>query len=154
MNTVTTFHMKGRRAVMVAVCSGALCAIPMLAQDPAPASPPSGQMGPMGGGMGRMGGRGQVEMLTQRLSLTADQQTQVKAINEDSMKQMMALRNDTALSQDDRRSKMMDVRKASQDKIRAILTDEQKTKYDAMLAEMRERMKERGQGTPPPPPPQ
>jgi periplasmic protein CpxP/Spy len=102
--------------------------------------------------MGRMGGgRGQVEMLTQRLNLTGDQQTQVKAINEDSMKQMMALRNDTSLSQDDRRSKMMDVRKASQDKIRAILTDEQKTKYDAMLAEMRERMKERGQGGPPPP---
>ncbi len=29
------------------------------------------------------------------------------------------------------RSKMMDIHKASQDKIRAILTDDQKTKYDA-----------------------
>ena len=51
---------------------------------------------------------------------------------------------------------MMDIHKASQDKIRAMLTDDQKTKYDAMQAEMQEKMKERRQGgaTPPPPPPQ
>ena len=34
---------------------------------------------------------------------------------------------------------MMDIHKASQDKIRALLTDDQKTKYDALQAEMRER---------------
>jgi len=100
----------------------------------------------MGGGP-RGGGARQLEMLTKRLDLTADQQTQVKAIDEDTGKQMMTLRNDTSLSQDDRRSKMMDIRKSSQDKIRAILTDDQKTKYDALLAEMRDRMR---QGPPPP----
>jgi len=67
---------------------------------------------------------------------------------------MMALRNDTSLSQDDRHAKMMNIRKSTQDKIRAILTDEQKTKYDAMQAEMKERMKEHQQGTAPPAPPQ
>jgi len=101
----------------------------------------------MGNGT-RGGGARQLEMLTKRLDLTGDQQTQVKAIQEDAGKQMMALRNDTSLSQDDRRSKMMDIRKSSQDKIRAILTDDQKTKYDALLAEMRDRMR---QGPPPPP---
>jgi Spy/CpxP family protein refolding chaperone len=122
----------------------------VLAQDAAPAAPPSGQMGPRGGGRGN-----QLEMLTKRLNLTGDQQTQVKSIDEDSGKQMMAVRNDTSLSQDDKRSKMMDIRKASQDKIRAVLTDDQKTKYDAMIAEMKERMKERGQGgAAPPAPPQ
>ena len=40
-------------------------------------------------------------MLTKRLNLTTDQQTKVKAIHEDSGKQMMTLRNDTTLSQDD-----------------------------------------------------
>jgi Spy/CpxP family protein refolding chaperone len=115
--------------------------MPMLAQDAAPA----GQMGPRGGGAG------QLEMLTKRLDLTADQQAKVKTIQEDSGKQMMALRNDTTMSQDDKRAKMMDLRKSSSDKIRAILTDDQKTKYDALQAEMRERMKERGQGGPPPP---
>lgn len=143
------FLVKSRRAVMIAVCSSALCAVPVLAQDAAPAAAPQGQMGPRGG---RMEGR-QLEMLTKRLNLTTDQQTQVKAIDEDTGKQMMAVRNDTSLSQDDRRSKMMAIRKASQDKIRAVLTDEQKTKYDALLAEQRERMKGGGQGAPPPPPP-
>jgi periplasmic protein CpxP/Spy len=96
----------------------------------------------------------QLEMLTQKLNLTADQQTKVKAIDEDTGKQMMAVRNDTSLSQDDKRAKMMDIRKSSQDKIRGVLTDEQKMKYDAMLAEMKERMKERQQGAAPPAPPQ
>jgi Spy/CpxP family protein refolding chaperone len=98
----------------------------------------------------------QLEMLTKRLNLTTDQQTQVKSIDEDTGKQMMAVRNDTSLSQDDRRSKMLGIRKASQEKIRGVLTDEQKTKYDALLTEQQERMKERGggQGAPPPPPPQ
>jgi protein CpxP len=141
----------GMRAATVALCCGALSAVPMMAQDPAPA-----QQGQMGGGGGR--GRGmegrQLEMLTQKLNLTTDQQAKVKAIDEDTGKQMMALRNDTSLSQDDRRAKMMDIRKSSQDKIRAVLTDDQKTKYDAMQAEMRERMKERQQGGGPPPPPQ
>lgn len=109
-------------------------------------------MGPRGGG--RMEGR-QLEMLTKRLNLTADQQTQVKAIDDDTGKQMMAVRNDTSLSQEDRRSKMMAIRKASQDKIRGVLTDDQKTKYDALLAEQQQRMRERGQGgAPQPPPPQ
>jgi Spy/CpxP family protein refolding chaperone len=131
---------------MVALCSGALCAIPMVAQDAAPAGPPPGQMGPRGGGAG------QLEMLTKRLDLTTDQQAKVKTIQEDSGKQMMTLRNDTTMSQDDKRAKMMDIRKSSSDKIRAILTDDQKTKYDALQAEMRERMKERGQAGMAPPP--
>lgn len=89
-----------------------------------------------------------MEMLTQRLNLTADQQTQVKAIQQETGRQMMAVRSDSSLSQDQQRSKMMDIRKSSQDKIRAVLTDDQKTKYDAMQAEMRERMKNRQQGPP------
>lgn len=139
------FRENGKRVLMVALCSGAFFALPALAQDTAPQGPPPGQMG---GGGPRSGGARQVEMLTKRLNLTPDQQTQVKAIDEDTGKQMMALRNDTSLSQDDRRSKMMDIRKSSQDKIRAVLTDEQKTKYDALLAEMRDRMRDRG-GPPP-----
>jgi periplasmic protein CpxP/Spy len=139
----------GVRMAAVALCSGALCALPMMAQDTAPAAP-QGQMGPRGRDMQAR----QLEMMTQKLNLTEDQQTKVKAIDEDTGKQMMAVRNDASLSQDDKRAKMMDIRKSSQDKIRALLTDDQKTKYDAMQAEMRERMKERQQGGAPPPPPQ
>jgi protein CpxP len=147
--TMMMLRKTGMRVAMVALCSGALSAIPMMAQDAAPAAP-QGQMRPRGRGMeGR-----QLEMLTQRLNLTADQQTQVKAIDEDTGKQMMAVRNDASLSQDDKRAQMMDIRKSSQGKIRGILTDDQKTKYDAMQAEMKEKMKERQQGGGPPAPPQ
>ena len=145
------------RTAMLAVCTMLLGTMPMLAQDNAtPPPPPADQAGPppMGPRGGRMGGR-QGERLTRQLNLSPDQAAQVKAINEDSMKQAMAVRNDTSLSKTDQRSKMMDIRKASQDKIRAVLNDEQKTKYDAMLTKMRERrMRPQGeQGAPPPPPP-
>jgi protein CpxP len=138
-----TIHRVGMRIAMIALCSGALIAIPVMAQDAAPAGPPAGGPG------GRMQGR-QLEMMTQKLNLTTDQQTQIKAIQSDTMKQMMALREDTSLSQADKQSKMMDLRTASQSKIRAVLTDEQKPKFDEMQAQMRERMKERQQGGPPP----
>jgi protein CpxP len=53
---------------------------------------------------------------------------------------------------------MMDIGKASNDKIRAILTDDQKTKFDALQAEMRAKAQERrqqgGGDAPPPAPPQ
>jgi len=140
MTMMTKFRKAGMRMAMVVLCSGALCTLPVMAQDAAaPAAPQAG------GRAGRMEGR-QLDMLTKKLNLTADQQTQVKAIDDDTMKQMMAVRNDASLAQPDKRSKMMDIRKASQDKIRGVLTDDQKTKYDEMQAKMRERMKERRQG--------
>jgi len=142
--TIKTFQTTAMKIAMVALCSGALSALPMMAQDAAPAAPPQA-----GSRAGRMQGC-QEEMITEKLNLTADQQTQVKAIDEDTMKQMMAVRNDTSLSQDDRRSKMMNIRKTSQDKIRGILTDDQKTKYEALQAEMRQKMQERQQGAPAP----
>jgi Spy/CpxP family protein refolding chaperone len=139
--TLTMFRKAGMRMAMVALCSGALCALPVMAQDTAPAAPQQGQamQGPRRGG-------DMTAMLTKELNLTPDQQTQVKAINDDSRSQMMALRNDTSTPQADKRAKMMDIRKSSDDKIRALLTDEQKTKFDAMQAKMQERMKEHRQG--------
>ena len=134
---------------MLGVCTMLLGTMPMLAQDNArsTASAAADQAGPppMGPRGGRMGGR-QVEMLTKQLNLTPDQAAQVKAIDEDTMKQTKAVRNDTSLAQADKRSKMMDIRKASQDKIRAVLNDDQKTKYDAMQTQMRERRRERQGG--------
>lgn len=147
------FRKAGVQAALLALCTSALCTMPIMAQDTTPPPPPQGQMRGHGGpGMGD-----QVEFLTKKLNLTPDQVTQVKAIDADTMKQASAVRNDSSLSRDDMRAKMMDIHKASQDKIRALLTDEQKTKYDALQAEMQQRMKERRQGggdTPPPAPPQ
>ena len=55
------------------------------------------------------------------------------------MKQAMAVREDTSVRRTDKRAKMKDISQDAQDKIRAVLTDEQKTKFDAMQAQMRER---------------
>jgi periplasmic protein CpxP/Spy len=96
------------------------------------------------------------DMLKQNLSLTDDQTSQVKTIFEDSRTKMEALRSNSSLSQDDRRSQMMSIRKAENDKVEALLTPDQKTKYAAMEAQMRDRMRggaPGGDAAPPPPPP-
>jgi periplasmic protein CpxP/Spy len=137
------------RVAILAIGTTALSAFPAMAQDPS-APPPQGQDGQRHGGM-----RGnQVEFLTKKLNLTPDQATQVKAIDTDSWNQMKALREDTATAGQDKRAKMMDIHKASQDKIRALLTPDQQTKFDALQAQMRERRGNHGggQGGPPPPP--
>ena len=148
------------RAAVLALCAATLSVAPLLmAQDNTAPPPPQQQdnMGPPPGGHGRgMRGGRQIEMLTKRLNLTPDQVTQVKAIDDDQMSQMKALRDDTSTSKEDKRSKMMAIHQASQDKIRNVLTDEQKPKYDAMLAKMKSRRENRhggDEGAPPPPPP-
>ena len=59
-----------------------------------------------------------VEFLTKKLNLTPDEASQVKAIEDDSRKQMMALREDASIAGADKRAKMMDIHKAVQEKIR------------------------------------
>lgn len=167
MNKIHFNSMK--RTTMLALCATLLGTVPILAQDNAPPPPPPQQEMPAPPPPdnaappparergGRMGGERQLEMMTKQLNLSPDQVTQIKAINEDTAKQSTAVRDDSSIAQADKRSKMMDIRKASQDKIRAVLNDDQKTKYDAMLAKQRERRGNRGAGgdnnTPPPPPP-
>lgn len=150
------FHKTMMRAAMLALSAALLCSMPMVAQDnSAPPPPPQDNAGPPPQGhMGRRGGDRELKRMTKELNLSPDQVSQIQAINQDTGKQMMALHDDSSLSQDDRRSKMMDIRKASQDKIRGVLNDDQKTKYDAMLQRMREHRRGGNDGPPPPPPPQ
>jgi periplasmic protein CpxP/Spy len=153
----TLFRKPVLQVVLLALCTTALSALPAMAQDPA--SPPAqDQAGPPNGGHRGPGQREehQIEFLTKKLNLTPDQVTQVKAIDDESRTQMMALRQDTATPQADKKAKMMDIHKASQAKIRAVLTDDQKTQYDALQAQMKERREthEGGQGAPAAPPPQ
>jgi Spy/CpxP family protein refolding chaperone len=98
-----------------------------------------------------------LERMQKELGLTPDQSAQIKGIFDEGKGKMEELRANTALSQEDRRSKMMEMREHENAKIKAVLTPEQKVKYEAMEAKMRERMRDRGEGggaPPPPPPPQ
>lgn len=146
------------RMAALAICTATLTAVPVLvAQEtstPPPATAPQDNAAPPMGHRG-MGER-HIQMLTKRLNLSPDQVSQIKAIDADTMTQMKALRQDTTTSRADKRSKMMEIHQASQDKIRNVLNDEQKTKFDAMQAKMQARRQGRhgGAGAPPPPPPQ
>ena len=72
------------------------------------------------------------EMLTKKLNLTSDQQSKVLEILKSEQSQMESLRSDSSVQQADRRSKMMDIHKASDDQIRALLDSDQQKKFDAM----------------------
>ena len=150
-----------RRIAMVSVCGVAmaatLSAMPLIGQD---APPPQQQQGggPEGGRRdpAEMQAR-RLQMMTRQLNLSPDQVTQVKAIDDDQLTQMRAVHDDTSTPQADKRSKMMAIRQASTEKTRAVLNDEQKTKFDAMEARHREHGRGEGRGgdgPPPPPPPQ
>jgi periplasmic protein CpxP/Spy len=143
---MTMFRSFVLRVAVLAIGATALSTLPAMAQEPS--APPPGQDGPRHGGM-----RGnQVEFLTKKLNLTPDQVTQVKAIDQDTWKQMKALHDDTSTAESDKRAKMMDIHKASQAKIRGLLTPDQQTKFDALEAEMREHRGSRGGGQDGPPP--
>ncbi len=79
------------------------------------------------GGSARM-----LNMLTEKLSLTDDQKPKVGAILKDQMAQMKTIHDDTTLSDDDRKAKITALNASTKTQIRALLTDDQKTTFDAL----------------------
>lgn len=118
-------------------------------------APPAGQMRQRGFNPDR-----EVEQLTRVLSLTADQQAQVRSLLVDQRQKMEALRksssSDDASSQAalPSREQVEAIRNDTNTKITALLNDDQKTKFAVWQQERRERMQQRrGQGGENPPPP-
>jgi hypothetical protein len=72
------------------------------------------------------------EMLTRALRLTSDQQSKVQGILQSEQSQMESLRSDTSTPHQDRRAKMMEIRKASNEQVRAVLDSNQQRKFDMM----------------------
>jgi Spy/CpxP family protein refolding chaperone len=88
-----------------------------------------------------------VQHMTKMLNLSDDQQTKVKSILQDEHKQMAPLRQDTSLAPEDRHAKFQQIHGATAQKIREVLNDEQKAKFDQMQAEHKGHMgKHSGQG--------
>jgi Spy/CpxP family protein refolding chaperone len=128
-------------AGVVALSMATLNAMPAMAQ------------GGGGGGRMMMSPDQQVAAIDKAVTLTDDQKPKVLAIVQDSQKKMADLRNSGEDFQT-LRPKMMEIRQDQNDKIKALLTDDQKTKYDAYIASMR-RGGPGGMGGPPaggPPP--
>ena len=76
-----------------------------------------------------------LKVLTEKLGLTEEQQGKIKEIFEKNVPKAKALREDAALSQEDKRAKMMELRKAEAEEIRAVLTPEQQEKMKELRKE-------------------
>jgi Spy/CpxP family protein refolding chaperone len=141
-----------KRQLCSLVLTGLLATGVMLAQEPGSA-PEQGAPQADGGGMGgHRGGRGMMDPdqrlahMTKRYKLTADQQSQIKPILQDEQQQMQSMRSDTTSSREDKRAKMQSMHQASTQKIEAVLTDDQKQKFEADQQKMQERRSEHMHG--------
>ena len=94
------------------------------------------QMGPGGGsgGHGPMSPDQRLQMMTRQLNLTADQQQKIKPLLESEGQQMQTLHQDTSLSQEDRMSKMKQIRQSTNEQIKSSLNPDQQQKFDEMMS--------------------
>jgi periplasmic protein CpxP/Spy len=129
-----------RNLFLFAVCFLAVAAFAQ--QGP----PPQGGEGHGGPRRGMPTAEEQLAMLTERLSLTPDQQAKVKTLLEDQRAQMGPIMKNESLSREEKGAKMREIHEGFKTKVRALLTDEQKKKADAMEQEMREHQRQGPQG--------
>jgi Spy/CpxP family protein refolding chaperone len=73
-----------------------------------------------------------LKLLTEKLDLTADQQAKAKPILQEMTDGAQKAMNDQSVPQEDRMKNAHAVMQQADKKLRAILTDEQKTKLDEM----------------------
>ncbi len=94
------------------------------------------QMGPQAGpgGHGPMSPDQRLQMMTKQLNLTADQQEKIKPMLESQSQQMQALHQDTSLSQEDRISKMQQIRQSTNEQIKSVLNSDQQQKFEEMMS--------------------
>lgn len=64
------------------------------------------------------------------LNLSAEQQEQIKTINKDFRSKLEALREDKSLTKDTRRERMKELSDSKREKVQALLTPEQQTKWN------------------------
>jgi len=110
-------------------------------------SAPAGAPPEHGRGRGHFDPAQRAEMLSKQLKLSSDQQSKVGDILKSEQSQMEAVHQDSSLSQQDRRSKMMDIHKTSNDQIRGLLDSDQQARQEQWI-----QGHHRGGETPPAPP--
>jgi protein CpxP len=93
----------------------------------------------------------QLQHMTKRLNLSADQQSQIRPALVDRQQRMEALRQDQSLSPQDRHQKMQAIQQDTRSKIEAVLNDQQKQQFDAMQQHMREHQRGMNAGMNDPP---
>lgn len=76
-----------------------------------------------------------LKMLTDKLSLTPEQQEKVKAVYAKNVDKLKAMREDKSLSEDAKREKFSEMRKSEMQEIQAMLTPEQREKMKELFRE-------------------
>jgi Spy/CpxP family protein refolding chaperone len=121
--------MKSSKLLALLIAFGVLFTASLQAQD----DQGGGRRGKGGqGGRGMMSPEARVEQLDKALSLTAEQKTKITEIYKKAGEDMRAAMQEAKGDRDALRAKMMDMMKKTREDVRATLTDEQKTKFDAM----------------------
>lgn len=109
-------------------------------------SAPSGQTAAPQSSQGQSNIDNQVSILTEQLNLNSDQQSKLRSILTDQHQQAMTLVQDNTMSHEDKIAKIHTLRESTIAKVRGILTDTQKPKFDAMVQQQDQRMQQREQG--------
>lgn len=133
----------GLLALSVALVLGAQAAIAAESDAVKPAS-----RGPVGMSKGKSGSYDpdrRLELMTQNLKLTKEQQTKIKPILDEEFKQLEALRGNDSYNRDERRAKLQELNQATYDKISPVLTPAQQKKHETVKKIIKERRsKQRG----------
>ncbi len=131
----------------------AVAALPARAQEEG--APPAG-----GRGAHRAEAAAHMREISDKLGLTPDQQKVFADSMRDEHEKMKALKDDSAVEGKAKRKQAMQIHSDAIATRRASLTEDQKPKFDALQAEMHEKMRKRrgagaegGDGMMPPPPP-
>lgn len=119
------------RRTLFTLTLGSLLALGLPAASLAQDNPQT-QEGGRHGGQGRMNPDRQLERMTRELGLSTDQQAQIRPLLVDRQQKMMAVFQNQSLSQDERRQQMRSIGEASRAGIKALLTDDQKQKFEQM----------------------
>jgi hypothetical protein len=134
-----------RTVIPLCVALFAISAFAMQSQQP-----PSGQGTQPATGQAGQGERRQmptideqVKRLSERINLTDDQQAKAKIILEDQRTQAQAVMKDDSLAPEEKKQKFLGLRQTTVSKIKDLLNDDQKKKFDAYLQEMQGPPKEK-----------
>jgi len=82
-----------------------------------------------------------LQMLSEKLNLTDDQKAKLRPILQDQMQQMKAVREDSSLSEEQKRAKMKPIHESLHDQINGVLTPEQQAKFKQMRQEQMQKHK-------------
>jgi Spy/CpxP family protein refolding chaperone len=103
--------------------------------------------GERGPGMSRGGPGGDpLAWMSKNLNLTDDQKTKLQPLFADQHKQVQSVMQDSSLTQEQKRAKVDEIRKATHQQVMSVLTPEQQTQMKQMR---NQRMHKHGEGAPP-----